>query len=128
MFFLVFGKTAQYEINDGTAIEFTTSFSEGDTFGEMAFFEATNRHSVSVKAVEFSEMEQLTFEDLAQLMQLYPDVAIQMQALAQDRAEAENSEQQGFKYVWSTNQNTPLQHTMRCLPFDLKRLVRQRRQ
>ena len=52
MYFLVYGKTVQYQTSrDGMAIELHGHVEEGETFGEMAFFEKKNRHSMSMKVL-----------------------------------------------------------------------------
>ena len=47
MYFLVFGKTVPYAMK-GKAIELHTHIEEGQTFGELAFFEVSNLHRMSM--------------------------------------------------------------------------------
>jgi hypothetical protein len=59
---------------------------DGDYFGEVAFFEANNTHTYSIKTDSHCHLETLLYTDLATLMKLHIEIAEQVQASARVQA------------------------------------------
>jgi CRP-like cAMP-binding protein len=55
IYFLVFGRTVQY-LTRGMAIELHGHINEGETFGELAFFEENSRHAMSMVRSELCDI------------------------------------------------------------------------